>query len=78
MQHRFKIGRAYKIKFLDHVKDGGSPVLCRVFGTVIKEDSVCIVVAYWEVEDEDAEIVAHNREVLTIVKKAIKSKKLLD
>lgn len=78
MRHKFKLGRVYHIKFLDHVKDDVTPILCNVFGVVVREDEISIVVAYWEVEHDDADIVHANREVLSILKSTIQSKKLLD
>jgi hypothetical protein len=78
MRHKFKVGRVYHIKFLDHVKDDVLPVLCNVFGICVREDADSVVIAYWEVEHEDSDVVSNNREVLSLVKSTIKSRKLLD
>lgn len=65
------IGNYYKIKFLDHAKDTLKPVVCICYGKLLVEEETHYGFCWWDIEDEDEEVVNNNREIFCIVKSAV-------
>lgn len=73
---KFKIGSKYTIQFMDHCK-GDQTLVCEITAWVIREDKNTVYLTWWRVIDTDADTIAHNREMISIIKSTIiKTKKL--
>ena len=66
-----------KLTFLDHSHNGDGPIVCIVYGQIVKEDKVFIRVVGWDLFHSDMEVVMHNREVYNILKSTIIKKEEL-
>ena len=67
-----KLGTIVCIEFLDHVKsngDGVPPILCRVYGEVVKDEPTYYTVATW-ITDND--YLSHDNETFSILKSTVK------
>jgi hypothetical protein len=42
-----------KVIFWDHVKDASFPIKCVLWGKVVKETNLYLVVCYWDIIDDD-------------------------
>jgi hypothetical protein len=72
-----KIGHVYQLTILDHAMTSGdslSPILCQVYGKVIKSDKYCYYVATWICGENESN---HNTECFAILKSAIVAKRRL-
>jgi hypothetical protein len=74
---RFKKCSPYYIKFLDHIKGANKPLVCQILVWIIEDNSDHIVACWWLPEDDDADTVIDNRELITIVTSTILKKRKL-
>jgi hypothetical protein len=74
MRRSFKVGEKYTIQFWDHCLEEDK-ILCEVTLWVTKEDKTFVYGTWWRVLTEDTELEESNREMLSIVKSAIKRKR---
>jgi hypothetical protein len=75
MSKKFRMGKLYHIRFIDHALCMDKVVTCEVCGRLVGEDSETLRLAFWDVLDDDVEMVKANREIVTIIKKAITAHK---
>jgi hypothetical protein len=78
MRTNFKIGKAYRIEFLDHCTGSDEEIVCEVFGRVLRQTDVSVVLSWWNILNSDRPTIEANRERVTILKSVIKKKRLLD
>ena len=60
-----------KIVFYDHTEGGEGPLLCVVYGRVMKETDLFYQVVAWDVLDVNQDTVVNNRDVYNILKSTI-------
>jgi len=72
---KFVEGVAYEVIFWDHIRDDSAPILCRVYGVIVKDMEQYITVAWWTVTHKDDDVVESNRELVTLLKSTIKKKR---
>ena len=72
---KFTEGKAYEVVFWDHIRDDSSPLLCTVYGIIVKDAEDYITIAWWTVSHKDDEVEESNREVVTLLKSTIKKKR---
>ena len=77
MKTKFKIGRLYYIKFLDHSVGMKDKMFVEAVGWCIKDGSDYAVFTSWQVEHKDRSIVDDNHEPFSIIKACVKKKRLL-
>lgn len=77
MKTKFKIGRAYKIRFWDHTQGIKKTVMVETLGWCLEDHKDFVVFSAWRVDDLDTELVSNNHEPFTVVRSCIKSKKLI-
>ena len=77
MKTKFKVGRAYKIRFLDHTHGTNKLVMVETLGWCLEDNKDCVVFSAWKVDDKDPDIVSNNHEPFTVVRSCIKAKKLI-
>lgn len=77
MKTKFKVGRAYHIKFLDHSVGIKGKILVETLGWCIEDHDDHAVFTAWQVISDDKAVVNDNHEPFSIIKSCIKSKKLL-
>lgn len=78
MKTKFKIGRAYKIKFLDHTHGVKKTALVETLGWCLEDHKDYVVFTAWRLDDADQSFVDNNHEPFTVVKSCIKNKRLID
>ena len=71
---KYKIGSKYTVQFLDHCK-GEDTLLCEVTIYVTGEDKNTLYGTWWRVITDDEELEELNREMVSIIKSTIKSKR---
>lgn len=77
MKTNFKMGKIYRIEFLDHCI-GKKLLLCEVVGRVIRQNKDEVVLSYWNIIDPDGEEYKEdNHEPVAIAKSTIKRKRVL-
>ena len=77
MKTNFKVGRAYKIRFLDHTHGVNKLVIVETLGWCLEDHKDYVVFSAWRVDDDDDKMVDNNHEPFTVVKSCIKGKKIL-
>jgi hypothetical protein len=77
MKTKFKVGRAYKIKFLDHTHGSKKTAIVETLGWCLEDTPEYVVFTAWRLDDEDKSFVDNNHEPFTVVKSCIKGKKVL-
>ena len=78
MKGKFLEGCLYKIRFLDHCIGKHSSMTCEVVGWVLKQDDTEVVLTYWRVDTEDADIKRDNVEPVVILKSTIIRKRKIN
>ena len=66
---RFRKGLWYKVKFLDHAVGIDRAVTCKIYGWVVSQDKVSVVLSSWECED--VELKPDNTELITLIKSTV-------
>lgn len=66
------LDKIVEVTFLDHVNGDDKLMQCRAYGKVLDETDDSLIIAYWLLDNVDAETQKDNREVFTIIKQAIK------
>lgn len=77
MKTRFRIGRAYWIKFLDHSIGIKGKMEIEVVGWVIEDHPDHVILSHWMVQSNDKSVVDDNHEPTSLIKSCIVRKKLL-
>ena len=77
MRTKFKVGRAYFVRFLDHTHGSKKLAIVEVIAWCLEDNKDSVVFTAWRLNDEDKSMVANNHEPFTVVKSCIKQKKLL-
>lgn len=78
MKIKFKVGRAYKIRFLDHTHGTNKLVIVETLGWCLEDHKEYVVFSAWKLDDSDPKMVDNNHEPFTIVKSCIKGKRILN
>ena len=77
MKVKYIKGSVYRIKFYDHCIGQDEAVICECIGWLEKENDLSIVLNSWRVLTKDEETKNNNRELTTILKSCIISKRKL-
>ncbi len=77
MKIKFVVGRAYKIRFLDHTHGTKKLVIVETLGWCLEDHRDRVVFSAWRVDDKDKDLVDNNHEPFTVVKSCIKSKRVI-
>ena len=66
------IGQIVRIGFLDHVEDADEPIVCEVFGRIVKQTKTHIVICCWDLRDVGPSTRKNNWKIFSIVRSAIR------
>lgn len=77
MKGKFKVGRAYYVRFDDHCVGIKGKMTIEAIGWCIEDHKDHAIFTSWQVISEDKGIVDNNHEPFTILKNVIKKKRLI-
>lgn len=66
------LGSIVRIGFLDHVEDADEPILCEVFGRIVKQTKDHIVICCWDLPDSKQTVRKNNWKIFSILRGAIR------
>ena len=66
------LGKAVRIRFLDHAEDANEPIVCVVWGMVVKETDESFTISCWDLPDVGDECRSLNSKIFIILKSTIK------
>ena len=75
---KFKTGELYELLFQDHAVGSHTPFMCKISGYIIEDNKDYVSISPWIVLTDDESVVRNNLEIFSILKCAIKKKKLIN